>query len=131
MSGLKRPDPGRNVEGCTSSDWITSFSALKTSTKRSDSTSASSEWAPRGTAGHGAKGWTCDRRCPQKESLEALGSRLRATDKLVFGDSRTALVSIGGNQQCERLQISISITPPRTPGIFLTRDSWIPCCSDV
>ena len=39
-----------------------------------------------------AKGWTCDRRCPPKESLEAPGSRLRATGKLVFGDSRTALV---------------------------------------
>ena len=48
-----------------------------------------------------------------------------------LGAREQRLFSIGGNQQCERLQISISITPPRTPGIFLTRDSGITCCADV
>src|ERR1700692_2586813 len=36
-----------------------------------------------------------------------------------------------GNQQCERLQISISITRPLTLGIFPTRDSGIRSCADV
>src|SRR5882762_9453214 len=48
-----------------------------------------------------------------------------------LGAREQRLFSIGGSQQCERLQISISITPPRTPGIFLTRDSGITCCADV
>src|SRR5882757_2444506 len=39
----------------------------------------------------GAKGWTCDRRCPQRK-VSKRRDRLRATGKLVFGDSRTALV---------------------------------------
>ena len=36
-----------------------------------------------------------------------------------------------GNQQCERLQISISFTLTLTPGIFPTRNSGIRSCADV
>jgi hypothetical protein len=69
-----------------------------------------------------------------KESLEARGPRLRATDnqflatreeRLFFNQAR------GGNQQCERPQISTSITRPLTLGIFPTRDSGIRSCADV
>ena len=70
----------------------------------------------------GAKGWKCNRRAP-RESLEAPESHLRATDNLATREEHLLCNSPhGGNQQCERLQISISITPPLTPGIFPTRD---------
>ena len=57
-----------------------------------------------------------------------------APQAIVFGDSRRTLVfnqARSGNQQCERLQISISITRPLTLGIFRTRDSGIRSCADV
>jgi hypothetical protein len=63
-----------------------------------------------------------------KESLEAPGLRPTRHKQLVLGDSRRTLVfnqARSGTQQCERLQISISITRPLTLGIFPTRDSGI------
>src|SRR5260370_30264630 len=79
----------------------------------------------------GAKGWTCDRRCPQRKVSKRRDRACAPQANWFLGTREQRLFSIGGNQQCERLQISISITRPRTPGIFLTRDSGITCCGDV
>src|ERR1700686_422342 len=82
----------------------------------------------------GAKGWECNRRCPKGKSRSARLAPTRHKQLLFFGDSGRTLVfnqARSGNQQCERLQISISITRPLTLGIYRMHDSGIRSCADV